>query len=100
MSAGEDIAAPPEADSFEALLDSTCSRLWDRKLRHSLRRIEELAGILDRADQELESLSHRGETGDGPAGDGPATGPVNKGLTVFTPPAGVPSAERAGSGAP
>jgi hypothetical protein len=54
MNAGEDI--PPEQDSFEALLDSTCARLWERKLHYSLRRIRELAEILDRTDQELEEL--------------------------------------------
>jgi hypothetical protein len=61
MNAGED-AGPPEQDSFEALLDSTCSRLWERKLRYSLRRIRELAEILDRTDRELEELLLCGKT--------------------------------------
>jgi hypothetical protein len=56
MNAGEDITIPQEEDSFESLLDSTCSRLWERKLRYSLRRIQELAAILDQADRELEEL--------------------------------------------
>ncbi|MDR3174110.1 MAG: hypothetical protein LBU19_07665 [Treponema sp.] len=56
MSAGEDTVTPPDEDSFESLLDSTCSRLWDRKLRYSLKRIRELAAILDKTDRELEEL--------------------------------------------
>jgi hypothetical protein len=54
MNAGEDAMRPEE--SFESLLDSTCSRLWERKLRYSLRRIRELAEILDTTDRELEDL--------------------------------------------
>jgi hypothetical protein len=56
MSAGEDTLTTLEQDSFEALLDRTCSRLWDRKLRYSLKRIRELAEVLDRMDRELEEL--------------------------------------------
>ncbi|MDR2746130.1 MAG: hypothetical protein LBB77_01675 [Treponema sp.] len=69
MSAGEDTMTPPEEDSFESLLDSTCSRLWERKLRYSLRRIQELAGILDTMDRELEEFLLCGKasgTGDFP----------------------------------
>jgi hypothetical protein len=65
MSAGESTVTPPEPDSFESLLDSTCSRLWDRKLRYALRRIQELAEILDRTDRELEEISFRGNAGSG-----------------------------------
>lgn len=95
MSAGEDTITPPEQDSFEALLDSACSRLWDRKIRYSLRRIQDLAGVLDRLDRELEELQRCGKAPDcGEAGRGSRL--------AFKPPAGVPSAEtaRAGSEAP
>jgi hypothetical protein len=65
MSAGESTAAPREPDSFESLLDSTCSRLWDRKVRYVLRRIRELSETLDRTDRELEELLLRRNTGSG-----------------------------------
>jgi hypothetical protein len=81
MSAGESTAAPPEPDSFESLLDSTCSRLWDRKLRYALRRIRELAEILDRTDRELEELLLRGNAGSG--------------AYISSPPAEAPSVEAA-----
>jgi hypothetical protein len=60
MNAGED-TAPPESDSFESLLDKACSRLWDRKLRYTLKRIGELDGVLDKLDQELEEMLPRRE---------------------------------------
>ncbi|MDR0401135.1 MAG: hypothetical protein LBH51_09370 [Treponema sp.] len=68
MSSGEHTSTftpdmPPDADSFESLLDQVCSRLWDRKLRYSLRRIRELAEILDGADRELEGILLHGQTG-------------------------------------
>jgi hypothetical protein len=88
MSAGENAVSPPDCDSFEALLDNTCSRLWDRKLRYSLRRIRELADILDRTDRELEELLLCGRVSGSPG--------------VF-PPAGVSSpaaAARTGSEGP
>ena len=75
MNAGEDAAAPPEGDSFESLLDSTCSRLWERKLRYSLKRIQELAVILDNTDRELEELLFRGKASG--AGDFPGSPPLN-----------------------
>jgi hypothetical protein len=75
MSAGEDTITPPEGDSFESLLDSTCSRLWDRKLRYSLRRIRELAEILDRTDRELEELLLCGRASG--AGDFPGPAPLD-----------------------
>jgi hypothetical protein len=81
MSAGESTATPPEPDSFESLLDSTCSRLWDRKLRYVLRRIRELAEILDRADQELGEVLLRGNAGSG--------------AFVASPPAEAPAVEAA-----
>lgn len=75
MSTGEDAAAPPEGDSFEALLDSTCSRLWERKLRYSLKRIQELAVILDNTDRELEELLFRRKASG--AGDFPKPPPLD-----------------------
>jgi hypothetical protein len=89
MSGGEDTPSPPEQDSFEALLDSTCSRLWERKLRYSLRRIHELAEILDRTDRELDDLLLCGKS---------AAGPVVQGPEFFKPPAAVPSVETARAG--
>jgi hypothetical protein len=58
MNAGEDTVLGG-ADSFEALLDTACSRLWDRKLRYTLRRLGELDGILDTLDRELEAMGSR-----------------------------------------
>ncbi|MDR1972587.1 MAG: hypothetical protein LBQ46_11785 [Treponema sp.] len=61
MNDGEDIDAPPDLDSFESILDSACSRLWDRKLRYSLRRIQELSEILDKTERELDEMLFRGK---------------------------------------
>jgi hypothetical protein len=44
------------ADSFEAVLDNACSRLLDRKIRYSLRRIGELEEILEKTERELDEL--------------------------------------------
>jgi hypothetical protein len=46
-------AAP---DSFESILDNACSRLFDRKVRYSLRRIQELEEILEKTEQDLDEL--------------------------------------------
>jgi hypothetical protein len=59
MNAGDDTALR-EPDSFESLLDNACSRLWDRKLRYTLKRIGELGGVLDKLDQELEEMLLQG----------------------------------------
>ena len=43
-------------DSFESVLDNACSRLLDRKIRYSLRRIGELEEILEKTERELDEL--------------------------------------------
>jgi hypothetical protein len=85
MSAGEDTMTQPDQDSFESLLDSTCSRLWERKLRYSLKRIGELTEILDKADRELEELLLCGRA--------PKSGDF-----LSSPPVKVPSVETARAG--
>ncbi|MDR2376934.1 MAG: hypothetical protein LBD96_10925 [Treponema sp.] len=53
-------------ESFESVLDNACSRLQDRKIRYSLRRIRELEEILEKTEQELdEILLWEGRTGSG-----------------------------------
>jgi hypothetical protein len=56
MSAGEDSPGPGDDDSFEAVVDRACSRLWDRKVRYSLRRIRELQEILEKTERELDEI--------------------------------------------
>ncbi|MDR1950236.1 MAG: hypothetical protein LBQ38_12655 [Spirochaetaceae bacterium] len=47
-----------EDPSFEEVLDHTCERLWDKKVRYSLRRIQEMEDTLGKMEQELdEALS-------------------------------------------
>jgi hypothetical protein len=49
-------ASQSAVDSFESILDNACSRLMDRKARHSLRRIRELEEILERTERELDEM--------------------------------------------
>jgi hypothetical protein len=43
-------------DSFESILDHACSRLFDRKVRYSLRRIQELEEILEKTERDLDEI--------------------------------------------
>jgi hypothetical protein len=45
-----------DSSSFEDLLDKTCERLWDRKKRYTLQRIQELDDNLTILEQELEQI--------------------------------------------
>jgi hypothetical protein len=56
MSPGEDTTTLLDDASFEAVLDNACSRLWDRKVRYSLRRIQELQEILEKTERELDEM--------------------------------------------
>jgi NADH:ubiquinone oxidoreductase subunit D len=47
------VSDPP---SFEAVLDKTCDRLQDTKIRYSIRRIQEMERSLDILEQELEAI--------------------------------------------
>jgi hypothetical protein len=47
--------------SFEEVLDSACDRLWDKKVRYSMRRIQELEDYLDVLERELDALALQGE---------------------------------------
>jgi hypothetical protein len=42
--------------SFDQVLDETCERLWDKKVRYSLRRLQELEDILSKMEQELNEM--------------------------------------------
>ncbi|MDR1445083.1 MAG: hypothetical protein LBI94_09425 [Treponema sp.] len=44
------------ADSFESILDNACSRLFERKVRYSLRRIQELEEILEKTERDLDEI--------------------------------------------
>jgi hypothetical protein len=44
-----------EAD-FEAVLNSACERLWDKRVQYSIRRIREMEEELDNLDKELEQF--------------------------------------------
>jgi hypothetical protein len=43
-------------ESFGEVLDETCGRLWDTRVRYSLRRIGELLDALARLEGELDAL--------------------------------------------
>ncbi|MDR3303862.1 MAG: hypothetical protein LBS86_05565 [Treponema sp.] len=42
--------------SFDAVLDETCERLWGKKVRFSLKRLDELDGELRELEQELDQF--------------------------------------------
>jgi hypothetical protein len=42
--------------SFETILDETLDRLWERKIRHTLQRLEEMEGTLIRLEEDLEGM--------------------------------------------
>jgi hypothetical protein len=39
--------------SLEQVLDETCDRLWEKKVRYSLRRLQEMEDALGKIEQEL-----------------------------------------------
>jgi hypothetical protein len=39
--------------SLEQVLDDTCDRLWEKKVRYSLRRLQEMEDALGKMEQEL-----------------------------------------------
>jgi hypothetical protein len=49
--------------SFAEVLDRTCDRLWDRKVRYSVRRIQELEDYLNVLERELDALALPGDRG-------------------------------------
>jgi hypothetical protein len=51
------------SDTFEAVLDETCERLWDTHVRYSLRRIGELEAALCAMEQELDEIIHAAPNG-------------------------------------
>jgi len=46
---------PTEA-SFEVILDSTCERLWEKRIQYSIRRIKEMDDELKKLEEELEAF--------------------------------------------
>ncbi|MDR2418037.1 MAG: hypothetical protein LBD79_03180 [Treponema sp.] len=44
------------ATSFETVLDQTCERLWGKKVRYSLQRLQELNSDLQNLDAELDAF--------------------------------------------
>ena len=42
--------------SFEAVLDSTCERLWERHVQYSIRRIREMEEELNRLENALDEF--------------------------------------------
>ncbi|GHV68365.1 hypothetical protein AGMMS49928_07670 [Spirochaetia bacterium] len=45
-----------DGESFQAVLDETCDRLWDTKVQYSLRRIAELDAALQKMETELDGF--------------------------------------------
>jgi hypothetical protein len=54
MNAGETTLL--DTRSFATVLDDACTKLWDRKVRYTLRRIDELGEILEKTERELDDL--------------------------------------------
>jgi hypothetical protein len=52
--AAEQGTALSGSESFQAVLDETCDRLWDTKVQYSLRRIAELDAALQKMETELD----------------------------------------------
>jgi hypothetical protein len=42
--------------SFDALLDQTCERLWEKKVQYAMRRIQKLEADLQCMEQELDAF--------------------------------------------
>ncbi|GHU57308.1 hypothetical protein FACS189442_6280 [Spirochaetia bacterium] len=59
MTSGENPAVVSEDFSFEAVLDETCDRLWDRKVRYSIRRLREMDAVLLALEQDLDEMLRR-----------------------------------------
>jgi hypothetical protein len=51
---------PGTIAAFEAVLDETCERLWDTRVRYSLRRIDELDRVLASMERELDEMARAG----------------------------------------
>ena len=45
--------------SFETVLDSTCERLWEKQVQHSIRRIREMEEELKGLEKELDEFIGR-----------------------------------------
>ena len=45
--------------SFETVLDTTCERLWERQVQHSIRRIREMDEELKGLEKELDEFITR-----------------------------------------
>jgi len=45
--------------SFEAVLDATCERLWERHVQYSIRRIQEMEEELNNIDKTLDEFMGR-----------------------------------------
>jgi hypothetical protein len=56
MTSGKNPAFVSDSMSFEAVLDDTCDRLWDRKVRYSIRRIQEMDAALSALEQDLDEM--------------------------------------------
>ena len=48
-----------EEPSFKTVLDTTCDRLWERQIQHSIRRIREMEEELKKLEKELDEFMER-----------------------------------------
>ena len=46
----------PVESSFEALLDTACERLWEKRIQYSIKRIKEMDAELKRLEEELDEF--------------------------------------------
>jgi hypothetical protein len=53
---GGEAAIITNNSSFKDVVDETCDRLWDKKIRYSIRRIQELADTLEKMEEELDLI--------------------------------------------
>jgi len=47
----------PSEASFESVLDTTCERLWERRIQYSLRRIREMDVELENLEKSLDKFT-------------------------------------------
>jgi hypothetical protein len=45
-----------DSPSFETILDETVTRLWEKKIRYTLRRLDEMEDILICLEEDLEEM--------------------------------------------
>jgi hypothetical protein len=53
---GGEAAVLSDQHSFERIVEESCNRLWDTKVRYSIRQIHELEELLNSLEQDLDAF--------------------------------------------